>query len=114
MLTLVITVLLGLGFALFATQNTDPVSVYVGSLAISNIPLYQVILAAIVFTLLISGFIYLLRSLSSSLTISEKDSELTKVKEELGEVTKQAHKLELENTKLKTRLGEEEEDEDSI
>ena len=114
MLTLVITVILGLGFALFATQNTGPVSIYVGDNTLSNIPLYLVILLSIVFTLLLSGFIYLLRSLSSSLTISEKEEDIKKKKEELAEVTKQAHKLELENTKLKAELGKEDEDEDAI
>ena len=114
MLTLVITVILGLGFALFATQNTNPVSIYIGSNSISDIPLYLVILLSILLPLLVSGFIYLLRSLSSSLTLSEKEEDIKKTKQELAEVTKQAHKLELENTKLKAELGREDEDEDAI
>jgi len=114
MLALVITVILGLGFALFATQNTAPVSIYVGGNTLSNVPIYLVILLSIVLTLLICGFIYLLRSLSSSLTISEKDEDIKKTRGELAEVTKQAHKLELENTKLKAELGRQDEDEDAI
>lgn len=113
MLTLIVTVLFGLGFALFATQNTGPVDVYIGPYAIADVPSYLVILASIVFALLVCGFLYLLKSLSSSLTISEKDEELKKTKEELAEVTKTAHKLELENTKLKAEAGEAE-DENAI
>jgi uncharacterized integral membrane protein len=114
MLTLVITVLLGLGFALFATQNTTPVSIYVGSNTFADIPLYLVILLSILLPLLISGFIYLLRSLSSSLTLSEKEEDIKKTKQELAEITKQAHKLEIENTKLRAELGKGDEDEDAI
>jgi len=114
MLTLVVTVLFGLGFALFATQNTGPVAVFIGPYTIADIPVYLVILASIIFTLLVCGFLYLLKSLSSSLTISEKEDELKKTKDELAEANKLTHKLELENTKLKTELGEDDKDENSI
>lgn len=106
MLTLVVTVFFGLGFALFATQNTGPVDVFIGPYTIPNVPIYLVILASIVIALLVCGFLYLLKSLSSSLTIREKEEELKKTKSEMAEVTKTAHKLELENTKLKAESGE--------
>jgi uncharacterized integral membrane protein len=113
MITLVVTVLLGLAFALFATQNTGPVDIHIGPYNITDAPVYLVILASIVFALLVCGLIYFIKSLSSSLTISEKDEELKKTKEELTETTKLAHKLELENTKLKAESGEED-DENAI
>ena len=114
MLTLIATVILALVFALFATQNTGSVTIYFGSNSISNVPLYLVILLSIILTLLVSGFIYFLRSLSSSLTLNEKEEDIKKTKGELAEVTRQAHKLELENTKLKAELGRQDEDEDAI
>ncbi|OGM15685.1 hypothetical protein A2V56_02095 [Candidatus Woesebacteria bacterium RBG_19FT_COMBO_42_9] len=113
MLTLVVTVLFGLGFALFATQNTGHTAINVGPYALAEVPVYLVILASVILTLLVTGFIYLLKSLSTSMTISEKEDELKKTKDELAEITKQAHKLELENTKLKAEAGEEE-DENAI
>jgi len=51
--------------------------------------------------------------LSAKLTESEMKDETKKLKEENVELTKNVHKLELENTKLKAKLGEEF-DEDSI
>jgi len=113
MIILILTVVLGIAFAFFATQNTGHVSVYIGSFNLSNIPLYQVILGSIITALIVAGFIYFLKSLSSSLTINEKDDELKKTKDELAEITKEAHKLEIENTKLKSEAGEEE-DENAI
>ncbi len=114
MLIVIITVVFGVAFAIFATQNTGLVSVQFGPYSLTNIPIYALVLATAATTLFVAGFLYVVKSLSSSLTISEKEDEIKKTKEEEAELTKEVHKLELENTKLKAELGEEDVDEDSL
>ena len=55
----------------------------------------------------------MVKDLSASLTINEGKTRVKSLKKELAEVTKEAHKLEIENAKLKTQTGEPE-DENSI
>lgn len=100
-------------FSYFATQNSTPVTVMFGPYIFPNLPLYFVILISIIATLLISGFLYILKSLSSSFKIHKKDDDLKNARNEVAELTKEIHKLELENTRLKSDIGAPE-DENSI
>lgn len=113
MLTLIITAVLGLGFALFATQNTGSISLNFGNFILPSVPIYLVALIPLFIGLLVAWFVHVAKDLSQSLTISEQKDEIKGLKKEITEVTKKAHELELENTKLKTELGEPL-DEDSI
>jgi len=110
MLILVVTVVLGIIFALFATQNTGFVSIYLGKYMLEHVPVYLVVLLPLFLGLFASLIIYVVKNLSTSLTLSEQKDEVKKLKKELAEVTKKAHKLELENTKLKVETGEFDED----
>lgn len=112
MYVLVVTVIFGVIFAVFATQNTGTTTIYFSNYSLPNVPIYLVILLPLLLGLSFSFFIHLLRTLSDSLTISEHKDEIKNLKKELTEVTKDVHKLELENTKLKAKTGEF--DEDSI
>ncbi len=113
MLTLVFTVLLAGLFAFFATQNTSGVSLNFAGYVLSDIPLYLVILFPLLTGLVLSFLFHMVKDLSASLTINEGKTRVKSLKKELAEVTKQAHKLEIENAKLKTQTGEPE-DENSI
>ncbi len=113
MITLIITMVLGLGFAIFATQNTGAVTLNFGRYFIPDIPLYLVILISLLMSLFFAFIIYITRDLSAKITESEMKDETKKLKEENIELTKRVHKLEIENTKLKSKLGEDF-DEDSI
>ncbi len=112
MQVLLITVVLGIIFAIFATQNTATTTIYLGGYTFQEIPIYLIVLVPLLVGLFISYLFHMLRVLSDSLTISEHKDELKDLKKELAEVTRDAHKLELENTKLKAKKGEF--DEDSI
>lgn len=114
MILLILIVIFGLIFSYFATQNTEVVDIYFWKYHFQNIPLYMIILGSLGMGFLISAIAYIIRVLSSSMTISEKNDKLKDIQKELSEVTKRAHKLELENAKLKTKLDEEDYDEDSI
>lgn len=112
MFGLVITVVIALGFALFATQNTSLVDISFGSYILPNVPLYLVMLLPLILGLLASLVIHTAKDLSQSLTINEQKEEIEKLKEENTRLTQQLHKSELENTKMKAEKGEF--DEDSI
>ena len=113
MLILIFTVVLATFFAFFATQNTSNVSLNVVGYILPNIPLYLVVLVSFLVGLLLAFLFHMIKDLSSSLTISEEKGRVKKLKNELAEVTKKAHQLELENVKLKAQTGEAD-DENSI
>lgn len=113
MLTLIFVVILGVGVALFAMQNTAPTSLSLWQYKISDIPTYIVALAPFVIGLFIAWFINLVKDLSQRLTIGEQKDEIKREKQEIAELTKKVHKLEIEDTKLKAEKGEDI-DEDSI
>lgn len=112
MLMLLLTVILGVVFAIFATQNVGLTTIYFGNFSLQSVPIYLIALIPLLIGLSVSFVVYLIKSLSDSMTISEDKDEISRLKEELAEVTKEAHKLELENTKFKAKTGEF--DEDSI
>ncbi|OGM12873.1 hypothetical protein A3A76_00615 [Candidatus Woesebacteria bacterium RIFCSPLOWO2_01_FULL_39_23] len=107
MITLIVTVILGLGFAYFATQNTSSISIFFGRYSIPNAPLYLVTLVPLLIGILVAFLIYITRDLSARLTEGEMQDELKRLKTENSELTKEVHKLELENTKLKASNGDE-------
>ena len=113
MLTVVITVILGLGFALFATQNTHSVDLNFGKYYLPSVPVYLVTLIPLIIGLVTSLVIHAAKDLSRGMTIDEQKKEIKKLNVENAELTKNVHQLELENTKLKAKNGEED-DENSI
>lgn len=112
MLTLVLTVILAGVFALFATQNTGSVEVHISNQLV-NMPLYLVVIVPLILGLLASYFVHMAYSLSLKLTLSEQKDELTKLRDENASLTKDLHKTELENAKIKNKNGKPV-DEDSI
>lgn len=105
MLTLLITVVLGVFFAIFATQNTETIVINLGSYTISNVPTYLAALVPLLVGLLLAYFIYLIRDLSQNLTIGEQRERIRKLKEEIVQTRKDAHKFQVENVKLKKDHG---------
>ncbi len=86
------------------------VSVNLGFYAFSDVPLFYVIVASMLFGLILSYVVYLIHSISTSLTIRGKDNKIKEHKDEVLELTKRVHQLELENEKL--RQGEVEKPQD--
>ena len=103
-------VVLGLAFAVFASYNTKTIDVNFIDYVLPGVPVYLVVLTPLLFGIFISFIIHMIKNLWSDLTVDEYKSEVKKLKQELGEITKEAHKLELENTKLKAKIGEFDED----
>jgi uncharacterized sodium:solute symporter family permease YidK len=77
------------------------VSVNFGSFIINGIPLFYVIIGSILFGLILSYLVHLVNSISTSFTLRGKNNQIKKEKEEVLELTKRIHQLELENEKQK-------------
>ena len=105
MLAIIFIVVLGIAFAYFATINTALININLGFYNLSQIPVYLAILVSVTIGLLLTALFYAIKSLSSSLTINEKESEIKNTKKEVAELTKKLHQLEIENTKLKSKNG---------
>ena len=106
-------VALSIIFSVFATQNISLVTLYFLGYSINNIPIYLVVLLPVLASLSFCVLIQVVRNLTSNRTIKHQRKLINGLKRDLAEVTKDFHKLELENAKFKNELGEPQ-DEDSI
>jgi len=116
MVTLIVLVLFGIVSALFATQNTTPVSLVIANYTFSQVPLYLIVLIALLIGLFLSFIISLVNDIFFSFTIRGKDTALKSKDKTVVEQRKEIHKLQLENAKLKEeqRPGHEKVDEKSL
>ena len=78
-----------------------PVSINFGLYSFSNVPLFYVIVGSIVTGLLLAYILYVVHAISNSLILRSKDNEIKESKDEILELTKRIHQLELDNEKLK-------------
>jgi uncharacterized integral membrane protein len=79
--------------------NFAPVTVNFGVYVFPHIPLFYVIVGSVLFGLIISYLFYLIYAISVSFKLRGKESEIKKDKEEILELTKRIHQLELEKPK---------------
>lgn len=101
MLTLILLLVLGSTLAYLAQYNLTSVVVSFGPYAHVDIPLFYVIVGSLVTGLVLAYLIYLVEAISTSFAIRSKEVEIKKAKDEVLELTKRVHQLELENEKLK-------------
>lgn len=111
---IILAVIVGLGIGAFAVQNTDPTVIQVASYVSPEIPLYIVVVGALLLGLLLAWVFYLVHSFSSALTLHGKDNTIKEAQKTNLELTKRIHQLELENTRLETEIGHTNRDEKSI
>lgn len=114
MLVLIFLLIFGSAIAYFAIQNSTYVTITVAQYTFSQVPLFYVIVSSMLAGLLAAYVIYLISTISSSITIHGKDKKIEETEKELTELTKQVHQLELENTKLKAESGKETIDDKSL
>jgi len=113
MLILFLAIVLSIIFSIFATQNTGQVTLFFYNFSLPNIPIYLVVLTSALVSFILSLIFQLIKNLSTGLTISSQKTKVNELKKELAEVTRELHKIELENAKYKAELGEPD-DENSI
>jgi uncharacterized membrane protein (DUF106 family) len=114
MLALFLFLAFGLLFGYFATLNTAVASVSFGIRIFEQIPMYVIILLSLGVGVVVSSLFYIFKSLGDTVTLGKKDKEIEDLQKQLAELMKKAHRLELENTRLRTKTGEELEDDDSL
>ena len=101
MLIVVIFLIIGSILAYLSHDNLMPVSVMFGPYVFYDIPLFYVIVGSVVTGLLVSYLLHVLYVISTSLRLRSKEKELKKSQEEVLELTKRVHQLELEKEKHK-------------
>lgn len=101
MIILILLLVVGSGLVFISKYNFNPVTVNFGTFALTNIPLFYVIVGSVVFGLLISYLVHLVTSVSTYFAFRGKNKELQKEKEDVLELTKRVHQLEIENEKIK-------------
>ncbi|MFZ3069279.1 MAG: LapA family protein [Microgenomates group bacterium] len=114
MLILILFLVVGSILVYISRFNFVPVSVNLGIVSISDIPLFYVIVGSLIIGLVLSYIVYLFNSISTSFTLRGKDKEIKKNKDEVLELTKRVHQLELDNEKLKHSPTNEPEDANAL
>lgn len=98
---LIAAILFGLGFAYFATQNTDGVTLKAGGYVLPAIPAYLVILSSLLIGLIIAWILSSISWVSSMMTIRGKDSKIRHTETTVNKLESKIRELELENSKLR-------------
>ncbi len=113
-ITLILLVIFGLVFGYFATQNATYVVIHFLGYSTRPLPLYLIILISIGVGILIMIIFTLLKWFNVRRKLSRKEKDLKKTENEVSELTKTVHKLELKNAKLEAEVDGEDVDENSI
>ncbi len=101
MITLILILLAGGLFVYLAQNNLAPVTFHLGTAVMTGIPLFYVIIGSLLTGLILSYIVHLVNSIFVAFSMHGKDAKIKKAKNEIAELTKRVHQLELENDKLK-------------
>ncbi|HWS49001.1 MAG TPA: lipopolysaccharide assembly protein LapA domain-containing protein [Candidatus Methanoperedens sp.] len=111
---LILLLIIGTGLVYVSKFNFAPVSLNLGTYIISNIPLFYVIIGSFIIGLILSYLVHLVRAVSTSFTLHGKNKQIKEDEDEIMELTRRVHQLELENEKLKHLSGNEPEDPNAL
>lgn len=114
MLSLILLLIIGSALVYISKFNFVPVDLNLGAYVLSDVPLFYVIVGSLLIGLVLSYLIYLVQAVSTALTLSAKNKEIEKDKNEILELTRRVHQLELENRELKHLSGNEPEDPNAL
>ncbi len=101
MISLFILILFGVGVAFFATQNTQPTSVILGQYGFFDIPLYAVVLGAMLIGIFVSWLISIVGFVSTSMRLRGNEGRIHSAEEQIHKLEERNHQLELENLRLR-------------
>lgn len=90
----------------FATQNTGGINIMLANRPITNIPTYLVVIGSMLIGFLVSWFISIFDSLSSTLKLRGKNSEINSANNKITELEKRNNELRIENSNLKEKISE--------
>ena len=114
MLIIILSLIVGSLLVYVSKYNFQPVSVNLGFTVFSGIPLFYVIIVSLVIGLILSYLASLIQSISTSFILHGKNVEIKKNKDEVLELTKRVHQLEIKNEKLGKESGIEPDDRNAL
>lgn len=100
MLILILVLIIGSALVYISKFNFTPVTLNLGMYVFSDIPLFYVIVGSLLIGLVLSYLVHLVGAISTSFTLHGKNKEIKKDKDEILELTKRIHQLELEKEKI--------------
>lgn len=100
MLILILSLIVGSILVYISRFNFQLVSVNLGFTVFYGIPLFYVMVGSLLIGLTLSYLAYLINTISNSFILRGKDNEIKKNKQEVLELTKRVHQLEIENERL--------------
>lgn len=101
MLNIIILLMAGSVFAYISKDNLAPVTLNLANYSFANIPLFYVIVGSLLVGLVLSYIVQILGSIANSFVLRGNRQEIKSSQNEILELTKRIHQLELENEKLK-------------
>lgn len=105
MIDLIFLLLTGSVLAYISKYNLEPVTVNLGKYTITDVPLFYIIVGSLLIGLVISFLMQIFRNVSNSLTLRSNKKVIKSGQNEVLELTKRVHQLELENEKIKNGTG---------
>ncbi|MEX2028804.1 MAG: hypothetical protein WD988_04880 [Candidatus Curtissbacteria bacterium] len=106
MLSIIFTLIIALLISFLATMDASPATLYLGTTTIENIPLFYIVLGAMVIGVLLASVTTIINLIKSKLTIFGKNSDLKKSYQTLDQQQEKIEKLEEEKVVLKEKLKE--------
>lgn len=103
MLILILFIVAGSFMVYLAQNNLSLVTLRLGAYVFSGIPLFYVMIGSLLLGLGFAYFVYLINSVFTDFTMWGKDNKIKQTKNEIVDLTKRIHQLELENEKLKNK-----------
>lgn len=100
MLTLIASIISAILVTVFTVANPQEVHVSLLFQSWDNVPLYIIVVAAFFIGVSISWVISFIHGIFTTMTIRGKNQKIKSVKQELAQLTKRIHQLELENVEL--------------
>lgn len=101
MFTFILFVILALAFGIFATQNTQNVTVTLANYTLSQIPLYIVLGVSLLIGLSVSWINGLFNTFSATMKLRGKEHAIKDSKATIQQLNKKLDQLEAENARLR-------------
>lgn len=114
MLILILFLVFGALVAYLAQHNLMKVVLNIGPYTYSDIPLFYIIVGSVLVGLGVSYIIYIINTIILKIRLSKKDRKILESTNEVADLTKRIHQLELENAKLKKDSDDNSDDENSL
>ncbi len=101
MFALILLIIFSIGVGLFSTQNTVSVPLTIVNSKFPAVPLYLIVLGALLLGIFVSWFISLIDSFFSTMTLMGKNSALKSAQQTIRDLRNENHRLEVKNAELR-------------